>query len=86
MRVSCGMLRQRRSSSPRSGGGGEPESESVDCLVTQLEGMGARVYLNDDDVDDGELIKSAGVKGGDVGRQPGPRTLDEHGGTLLWRE
>ena len=24
--------------------------------------------------------------GGDVGRQPGPRTLDEHGGTLLWRE
>ena len=45
---------------------GEPESESVDRLVAQLEGMGARVYLNDDDVDDGELIKSAGVKGGDV--------------------
>ena len=50
----------------RRSGVGEPESESVDRLVTQLEGMGARVYLNDDDVDDGELIKSAGVKGGDV--------------------
>ena len=48
----------------RRSGGGEPESESVDCLVTQLEGMGARVYLNDD-VDDGDQ-KSAGVKGGDV--------------------
>jgi len=50
----------------RRSGVGEPESESVDRLVTQLEGMGARVYLNDDDVDDGELIKSAGVKGGDI--------------------
>ena len=48
----------------RRSGGGEPESESVDRLVTQLEGMGARVYLNDD-VDDGDQ-KSAGVKGGDV--------------------
>ena len=48
----------------RRSGVGEPESESVDRLVTQLEGMGARVYLNDD-VDDGDQ-KSAGVKGGDV--------------------
>ena len=53
MHVSCGMLRQRRSSSPRS-----------------------RAVPHD----------RARRLGGDVGRQPGPRTLDEHGGTLLWRE
>lgn len=64
----------------RSGGGGEPESESVDRLVTQLEGMGARVYLNDDGDGMDVKIKDGNVWGSLVGYEDQKREIED---TLL---
>jgi ATP-dependent 26S proteasome regulatory subunit len=60
--------------------GAEPESEDVDKLVTALEGMGARVYLNDHGETDGDNTTGSSVWGSLMGYEAQKREIED---TLL---
>ena len=60
--------------------GAEPESEDVDKLVTALEGMGARVYLNDHGETDGGTTTGSSVWGSLMGYEAQKREIED---TLL---
>ena len=67
----------------RSSGSAEPEAEDVDALVTQLESMGVRVYLNDDPGGGGERNSQptgSGTWGTLVGYEEQKREIED---TLL---